>query len=211
MAEFNYIAQKLNVNTGTQQNYPSAYIRLGLPGSNELYAALPNYINQKSAPYSGTTNMYYGIKHTLYSDNLWIFAAEEILGPPSGSYAYGSHGWNSISTAIANYSLNDRWSIGAMIGLSRYSDAKINGGHYFNSINPDVIVSYAPNNIMSFYGEIYGQSKIAANQSAGLNFDTGVIMLLSANTLLNVSAGQQLYNYLGNVTHYINFGFDVML
>lgn len=211
MIELNYIDQRLYGDYGIQQNYPNAEVRFGLPANNEFSINLPNYIQQKSYPGSGYSSTFLAFKHAIYYNEQWMFALEELVNPPGGSFAYGSHGWGSTFNAIFNYTVNDSWSIAGMVGLSRLSDSSLLGGHHFNSIDPDIVLSYSINDKLMAYSEIYGQSKISALGNAGYNFDAGLLFLLFPNTTINISAGQQIYNYLGGYQNYINFGIDAML
>jgi hypothetical protein len=209
--ELNYVYQKLNDQAGMQQNVPNAQIRIGLPSHNEFFIGPSNYISQTSAPKTGSTNTYFGLKHTINYNQKWIFAVEDIIETSGGSYAYGAQSWGTTFNAIANYNISDQFSLGGMLGISRQSDPKIIGGHSFNSVNPSLILSYNPNDKLSLYTEVYGQSKIAAETGAGFNFDAGVLYLFNPNILGYISAGQQLYNYLGDFTHYLNLGVSIMI
>lgn len=210
LIELNYIAQPINGHQGLQQNFPNAEIRFGLPSNNEFYIDMPNYIQQKSFPGSGNTTTFLNFKHSIYYNQQWMFALEEVVNTPGGNAAYGSHGWGSTFNSVANYMINDYWSLSGMLGISRLSDPALTGGHYFNSINPDILLSYSRDKLL-IYGEVYGQSKISASEGAGYNFDGGILFHIYPNTVLSFSGGQQLYNYLGGITHYINFGMYVML
>ncbi|KTC78900.1 transporter [Legionella cherrii] len=209
--ELNYIDQQLPDHAGIQQNVPNADIRIGLPANNEFFVFPPNYIDQKSFPGTGTTDTRFGLKHTISSKKNWVFALQGIADTPTGSAAYGSNHWGITFNGIAYYEINDQFSITGQLGVSRLSDPKLSGGNYFNTINPDVSLGFSPNSRTSLYIELYGQSKISATQGAGYNFDGGILFLVFPNTILNLSGGQQLYNYLGSFTHYVNVGIAVML
>lgn len=211
LIELNAIDLQLNGHQGVQQNVPNAEIRFGLPSNSEFLVNPPNYIHQKSFPKSGITTASFALKHSIYYNQQWMFALEEIVNIPWGSTAYGSHGWGSTLNGTANYIINERLSIDGMLGISRLSDSSLNGGKHYNSINPDIVVTYSVNEKIDIYGEVYGQSRISANETAGYNFDGGILFLIYANTVLSISGGQQLYNYLGGFTHYINLGMYVML
>lgn len=209
--ELNYISKQLIDRAGTQHIYPDALIRIGLPSSNELSVLLPNYIQQSTSPKSGSTVVSPGFKHSFNYNDKWSFAVEEIANAASGSYYFGNQHWGATINGIINYSATAKFSISFMLGLSRLSDAAASGGHYFNSINPDINLYYSLNKTIAVYGEIYGQSKIDASHGAGFNFDTGVQFLVTSNTIINLSAGQQLHNYLGGFKHYLNAGVSIML
>jgi hypothetical protein len=209
--ELNYVYQKLNDQAGIQQNAPNAAIRIGLPSHNEFFIGPPTYISQTSAPKTGSSNTYFGLKHTINYSQKWVFAVENIIDTAGGSYAFGAQSWGTTFNAIANYNINDQFSLGGMLGISRQSDPEIIGGRSFNSVNPNLILSYTPNDTLSLYAEVYGQSKIAAALGAGFNVDAGLLYLFNPNILGYICAGQQLYNYLGDFTHYLNFGVSIMI
>lgn len=209
--ELNYIDQQLPYHAGVQQNVPNANIRMGLPANNELFVLPSTYIDQKTFPGTGSTDIRFGLKHTITYKNDWVFALQGIADTPTGSAAYGSNHWGITFNGIAYYEINDQFSITGQLGISRLSDPKLSGGNYFNTINPDISLGFSPSAKVSLYVEVYGQSKISANQSAGFNFDGGILFLALPNTVLNLSGGQQLYNYLGGFMHYVNLGIAVML
>lgn len=211
LIELNYFDQQLPDHEGVQQNFPNAEIRIGLPSKNEFFIYPPNYIDQKNAPGSGNTTSALGLKHNFEYGEKWTFALEGLAILPGGSYAYGSAKGGAIFRTIASYSFTKQWSLSGMLGFNRQSDPQINGGHSYNSISPYMVLTYNPNDKLSFYGEVYGQSKIGALEGSGFNFDGGFIVLLTPKILFNLSGGQQLYNYLNNFKHYINLGVDVML
>lgn len=211
LIELNYIVKQLPGHQGVQQNFPNAEIRFGLPFNSEFFVDPPNYIYQKSFPKSGNTTTNLAFKHSVYSNQKWGFALQETVNTPGGSSAHGSHGWGTTLNGIAIYVINNHLTIEGMLGLSRLSDPSLTGGHYFNSVNPDIVLDYSVNGKLSIYGEVYGQSKISAKEGAGYNLDGGVLFRIYPNTILNISGGQQLYNYLYDFKHYINFGISVML
>jgi hypothetical protein len=209
--ELNYINERLINHAGTQQNYPNAELRIGLPAHNEIIVLLPNYIQQSTAPTSGSSAAIAGMKHSINYNEKWAFAIEVLANTASGSYYFGSQHWGATVNGIASYSITQKLNLEVQLGISRISEARAVGGRYFNSFNPDVVLSYAPFEKLSFYSEIYAQTKIDASQGAGVNFDGGMLLLVSKNTVLNFSIGQQLYNYLGGFEHYVNAGISVML
>ncbi|MDR3504008.1 MAG: transporter [Legionella sp.] len=207
--ESNFIAQQLNANAGTQYNLPNTEVRIGLPSNTEFMVLLPNYIRQTTAPKSGSTGVFAGLKHSINYSEQWLFAVIGNINIPSGSYDYGNLGWGGLINGIATYNINSKWSISGMLGVSELSDSQSLDGRYFTSINPDISLSYSPSDWTSVYAEVYGQSKIDSVQSAGFNFDAGVLVLVHSNVIINLSAGQQLYGYLGGFTHYINAGISI--
>lgn len=209
--ELNYFDLQLGGQPGVQQNFPNSLIRIGLPSHNEFFVEPPNYITQNTYPRQGDTDTSVGLKHTINYNQKWVFALEDIVNFPGGSDAFGSNSWGTTVNGIASYSINDQWNITAMLGIGRTSESKLDGGQSFNSINPDLTISFGPTDAVSFYVEVYGQNKIGVNQGAGFNFDGGVLFLIHPQVIIYFSGGQQLYNYLGDFKHYFNTGIAVML
>jgi hypothetical protein len=212
MVELNYQVQQLPGRQGVQQNLPDALLRFGLPARHhELFIILPNRLIQSHKPGSGSTSTSVGLKQSYTYNAQWIFATEEVALLPGGSYAYGAQDWGASLGGMASFTINEQINIEGMLSVARYSDPRLNGGKTFYSVNPDVVLSYAPNAKVSLYAEIYGQSKLSADDTVGFNFDAGVLVLLNSHVVMNFSAGQQLYNYLNDVKHYANVGFSLLL
>jgi hypothetical protein len=209
--EFNYITQQLPSHEGSLQRYPNANIRIGLPSHSEISVVMPNYITQTPDPHSGSSSVFPGFKHTIFYNDRLIFAFEGIANPASGSYYFGSQHWGGTINGLISYSFNSKWTLSSMLGVSRLSEEAATGGNYYNSINPDINLNYSPNDKISLYAELYGQSNIDSVQGAGFNFDGGVLFLIASSTMFNLSVGKQLYHYLGNFTYYANIGISTML
>lgn len=90
LIELTYAALQLPANAGSQQNFPNAQIRIGLPANNEFLIIPPNYSYQKSIPGSGFTNPIFSLKHAIPYNKKWLFALETLIATPGGSDAYGS-------------------------------------------------------------------------------------------------------------------------
>ncbi len=211
LIESNFIVQQLNAHAGTQYNLPNTEVRIGLPSNTEFMVLMPNYIQQTTAPKSGSTGVFAGVKHSINYSEQWLFAIIGNINIPSGSYDYGNLGWGGLVNGITTYNINSKWSLSGMLGISELSDSQSLHGRYFTSINPDISLSYAPADWTSIYAEVYGQSKIDSVQGAGFNFDAGILFRVRKNAIIDLSAGQQLHGYLGGFTHYINAGISIML
>lgn len=206
-AGFQY--QRLSL--GTQQNAPATELRLGLPFDNELFFLLPNYIHQNVSPRSGFTQTIAGIKHEVAYSSDWIVSVEGIINMPDGSYSFGDRQLGSAFNGIFSYSLTPKWGITWMLGGSSMTEARQLGGRRFESINPYVVLSYAPIEKINIYGEIYGQSKTAPMEGGGINVDAGLLYLMRTNWVVDISIGQQITGSLGGFKQYIGAGFSLML
>jgi len=172
---------------------------------------LPVYIQQKSAPGSGNTSAAFSAKHAIYYNQQWMFAVDGGVIIPGGSAAYGNKGWTSVINGVANYTINDSFALSGMLGFSKISNSALAGGGSFNSINPDILLSYAIGDKISIYGEVYGQSKTGIDEGAGYNFNGGMLFAARPNIVWSLSGEQQIYNYPGGFTHCINLGLYMMV
>jgi hypothetical protein len=209
--EFNYVTQQLINHLGTLQYYPNASIRIGLPSQNEISVFMPNYVQETYFPKSGSTSVSPGFKHSIYYNNKWSFAFEGIADAASGSYYFGSQRWGGAVNGIVSYTFNSLFNLSVLLGLSRVSEAPGTGGDYFNSFNPDINLNFSPSNKITFYAEVFGQTKIDSVHGGGFNLDGGVLILIASNTMVNLSGGQPLYGYLDSFKHYVNVGISTML
>lgn len=194
-----------------QVNLPEAEFRFGLPKQNELFLLAPNYIHQSIAPKAGFTQTIIGLKHMLGYTDKWVAAIEGAANLSDGSDAFGDQRFGAVFNGIASYTINDKWTATFMLGGSRLSAARLDGGQYYNSINPDVVLTYAPVDKVNIYGEFYGQSQTGPNEGSGFNIDFGVLYLWDPNLAIDVSVAQRLQGGLGGYERYCGAGFTLML
>ena len=93
------------------------------------------------------------------------------MTPPGGSDAFGSEGLGATVNMIIYYSINSQLSLLTMFGGSMITQPKFNGGKRFQSINPDLVLTYAPIKKVDLFGEIYGQTQTGPNQGSGFRFN----------------------------------------
>lgn len=206
--ELNYEYQQLF--NGYQHYFPAMEVRLGLLDHNEWVITLPNYIYPVNQP-SGFETTITGLKHELINNNQWVIAVETLVSLPGGSAAYGDKNVGVTFNSIISYNLNQQWNLSGMIGGMTATDATLMGGRRFNSINPDLLLSYSPNEKIMTYIEVYGQSKTSSTEGAGFNADEGILLLLSPDVLLNASISQHLTGNLGGFERYVSAGLAVRL
>lgn len=134
--------QQLMQDGGNQWNVPQTELRVGLPARNEFVMVLPNYIHQSQAPRSGFEAMTAGLKHQFaYTEN-WVAAVESIFTLPNGSRAFGSDGTGVALNGIANYSVTSNIGLTFMLGYTSQTEATLDGGGRFSSVNPDLVLTY---------------------------------------------------------------------
>lgn len=207
--EQGYQYQKLP-QTGYGQNFPQAALRLGLPKHSELVVVLPNEIKQTITPHSGLTASTVGIKHEMGFSENWTATLESLLTLPSGSDNFGSHGLGAAFNGIFSYNLTSQLNLTFMLGVTSDTQSDNDGGQRFNSINPDLVMSWSPIETISLYGEIYGQSKMGPGQGSGFNMDTGIIYLLTKNITIDLEWGHHVSGVYSNFEQYIGAGFAII-
>lgn len=186
---------------GTQQNVPQALYRWGVAESWEVNVLLPSYINQTVSPHIGSTPTQLGVKYEIASRSNWVTSIEGYAILPSGSASFGSQEGGGIINGLFTYNITSSWSLAGMLGVGSLSEPIEDGGARFSSINPDIVLSWSTDKI-SFYGEVYGQSKTGANEGSGFLMDGGVLYQIKPNIVLDFELGQRLSG---------DFGFDHLI
>lgn len=209
MLEAGYQYEKLR-HTGTEQNFPEAELRIGLPADNEIFTTLPNYVHQSIIPHSGYNATSVGIKHALAYEKDWIVSAESIFILPSGSADFGSDGLGATLNGIFAYSFSPQFTLSLMMGVTSQTLPSNQGGGRYNSFNPDIVLAFPVQEKLALYGEVYGQTKTAPDQGSGFNMDTGLLYMLLQNFSVDLEVGQRLYGNLNGFDHYIGTGIGLL-
>ncbi len=191
---------------GYAENFPEAVLRIGLPFHNEFVWVLPNYMHQSIVPHSGATATTVGVKHKVGYNTHWLGTVESLATLPTGSPAFGSESVGAALNGIVSYAPNASWDISFMLGVTSQTEPHANGGGRFQSVNPDLVVTYAVSDKLNFYLEVYGQSKTAPNEGSGFNTDGGALYLLHPNVSVDFELGQRLSGDLGGFSHYVGAG-----
>lgn len=208
--ELGYQYVTLFNNIGYAQNGPQAQFRLGLSELNEFTVLLPNYYGL-SLPYSGWSGVSLGVKHELGHTRQWIATVETLLTPPSGGAAFGSPEVEAAFNGIVSYAPHDLFSVSFMLGVTTLVEPSILGGGRYESINPDLVLSYFPRENLSLYAEFYGQSKTLVGEGSGINCDAGFIYLVKPYMTLDLEYGQRISGFLGGFERYVGFGMAIVL
>ncbi|MHB1887368.1 MAG: transporter [Acidimicrobiales bacterium] len=199
---------------GSGFNFPELELSFGLPDRNELILLPPNYLDQFSGGPAPSRVVGYGptsigFRREIVSTSLWQLAAEEIVTLPSGDPNYGSDGWGSATNAIVSIGIGPHWGIAFMGGVTSEVAPANSGGRRFTSFNPDWVVTYAWDNRYQFYGEIYGQSKIAPGLGSGFDADGGFQYLITPHIEVDAELGQRISGGLGGFDNYVGVGFGL--
>lgn len=208
--EFGYQYQELTHSAGHQQNFPEAVFRLGLPADNEFVVVLPNRILQSDVPRAGSTATIVGLKHELGYNQFWLAAIESLVALPNGSAAFGSKGTGLAINGILSYAFNDRYNATFMLGGSTATTPSMDGGKRYSSVNPDLVLTYSATEFINVYGEIYGQTKTAPDETSGYNFDGGLLYLVSPHAMVDIEVGHRVSGNLAGFHQYVGTGFAIM-
>lgn len=197
--------------SGQGYNLPETEIRLGLPGSNEFAVILPNFTHQSVKPHAGSSGAVIGIKHQLGYTRHWLASVESLLSLPGGSDNAGNQNLGVAFNGIVNYSFDSGLNLTFMMGATSLSQSVNLGGQRYNSVNPDLVLSYTFNHKLSVYGEVYGQTKTAAYSGSGYNSDAGFLYLLTPELCLDLEVGQRISGQLGAYNYYIGTGIGLLM
>ena len=107
---------------------------------------------------------------------------------------------------IVSWTVNALLNLSFMLGMTSQTEPSDNGGERFQSLNPDLVLTYIYNKKLNFYLEVYGQSKTARDEGNGFNADGGLLYLFRPNISLDMELGQRLNGNLGGFSHYIGVG-----
>lgn len=194
---------------GVQHNLPQAFLRIGMVHNFEFNVSLPNYNYQTVEPQHGVNASTLGLKYELFANEQWVTAVDGYLILPSGSASMGSKNMGWILNGIASYSLTDEFSLTGMLGVSNQSDAIEDGGRSFSSVNPELVLSWTKDKI-SFFWEVFGQSKTDVDNGAGFNMDEGLLYSIKKNVVVDFSIGQRINGSLNGFNNYIGAGVSLL-
>ncbi|MHB1951822.1 MAG: transporter [Acidiferrobacteraceae bacterium] len=199
---------------GRFMTLPNVELRAGLPGKNELVWLPPDFQYQRAGAPVGTEHGFgptvVGLKHEIGYDAHWQWTVEGLATLPSGNGFYGSHGAGAAFNAIVSYSPGGPLGISLMLGAASETEATDAGGGRYQSINPDLTVTWQSSARLQFYAEVYAESHSAPGQNWGSNADGGVQYLLSPNWEVDLEEGVRLQGGDGGFTSYTGAGFGTI-
>jgi len=205
--ESGYQYQQLS-GEGTQQNFTSSELRLGLADRYELNILLPNYIVQTKPTVAGFSPITLRVKHEIKSNEKWVFSIEGFATLPSGTATYGSRRVGETFNGIFSYNLSTEFNISGMFGVSSQSEPINSGGQRYFTVNPDLVLAWSKDKL-SLYGEMYGQSKTGPQEGSGFNMDAGVLYLIRKNIIIDLEIGHRISGELGGFNHYVGTGISI--
>lgn len=199
------------IGSGSWQSFPQLELRAGLPADTELFVLTPNYNLETVAPHAGFNATTLGIKHVFHYTDKSVWTAEAEVTPPSGGATFGSGNWGGIINGIATYNVTNTLSASLQLGVSSQTWPSAYQSQRYNSFNPDGIVSWQINPKTSLYGELFAQTQVAPHQGAGMNFDGGIVYLLTNRLSIDAEIGQRITGELGGYDNYIGTGLAWMI
>ena len=194
---------------GTQQNFTSSELRIGLADRYEFNILLPNYIVQTKPTVAGFSPVTLRVKHEIKANEKWVFSIEGFAILPSGTATYGSRGLGETFNGIFSYNLSSEFNVSGMFGVSSQSEPINSGGQRYFTVNPDLVFAWSKEKL-SLYGEVYGQSKTGPQQGSGFNMDTGILYLIRKNIIIDLEIGHRISGNLGGFTHYVGTGISIL-
>ncbi len=203
---------------GQIDTLPNLELRWGLPGNSEFVWLPPDYQYQSlnAGPQGaaqtiqgfGPTTI--GIKHSLGYTEHWQWTAEALATLPSGDNTFGSHGVGGALNGIVSYG-NGPIGVSLMLGVTSQTEPTAVGGQRFQSVNPDLVVTWAATSRLQFYGEVYGQTSSGYGLGWGSDFDGGLQYLVDPDFEVDLEEGVRLQGQLGGFSSYTGVGLGLLL
>ena len=138
-----------------------------------------------------------------------MFSIDAEITPPGGSVSFGSKEVSVVVSGILSYTINDQFSWLIELGGSTVSLPPLAGNLRFQTINPDFVFAYAPDEKLSFFAEIYGQTKTGTGQGSGFNADYGFLYLILPTLVFDLEIGHPVSGQLDGT--YIGSGITIWL
>lgn len=193
------------------QIYPQSNLRLGMPDSTEFGILFPNHLIESFRPSSGESPAAINLKHGFASGERYYFSMETILILPMGGGGLGAADYGGIINADLLYSLTNTVSVGMQFGVMSQTFPASTGGARYQSLNPEIVLSWQPVPTLDWYLECYGQSRIGPGLGYGFNADGGVLYSVTPAIEVDAEVGQRLVNRLGGFNQYIGVGLSVLI
>lgn len=218
VAEAGFTLGRLSGMAGNIDTVPNLELRFGLADNSELVWLPPNYQYIWSGPRDGIAAVSQrglgpttlGIKHEIGFNAHWQWTAEALATLPSGDRQFGSHGLGGAVNGIVSYSSSGPLGVSLMLGVTSETDPAAAGGRRFQSVNPDLVVTWQSSARLQYYLEAYGQSHSDYGQGWGSDADGGVQYLVTPRFEIDFEAGVRIQGSLGGFDHYAGAGIGVL-
>ena len=202
---------------GRLYTVPNLTLRLGLPANWELMWLPPGFQYQSvdggpgtpAATVSGFGPTTLGIKHVLGYTEHWQWTAEALTTLPSGDSTFGSHGFGGALNAIVSYG-DGPLGLSLMVGETSETESTAAGGQRFQSLNPDLVMTWASTSRLQLFAEVYAQSHSGHQQGWGTNADGGLQYLVTPDLVVDAEEGVRIQGSLGGFSHYTGVGLGLL-
>lgn len=202
---------------GEIDTLPNLELRWGLSGNSELVWLPPNFQYESlnagprgpAATVRGLGPTTVGIKHSFGYTEHWQWTAETLATLPTGDSTFGSHGFGGAINAIVSYG-NGPLGVTLMAGVTSQTEPTAAGGLRFQSLNPDLVVTWESSSRLQFYGEIYAQSHSGYRQGWGSDADGGLQYLVAPDFQVDLEEGVRIQGDLGGFSNYTGVGLGLM-
>ncbi len=194
----------------SMQVYPQTALLMGLPANSELMILLPTFNQQSIGPVSGFSATTAGVNHLVNYGQKFVTGVEILITPPGGSDAFGNQGLDVLVNGIVSYLVDSKTILTLMVGGNTATEARFAGGRRFNSVNPSLSLSYAPEEKLNTFIEVFVQTKTTPDSGANYNVDTGILYLLTPNVVLDVEVAQQLGHENSSFNQYVGGGVTLL-
>ena len=200
MFEAGYQNQALDL-AGTRQNFIQPV----------LFIELPDYNKLSIDDLDGYSATVVSVKHEIGYGKNWVAATAVHLTLPSGSSAFGSQGLGAKIDGIIKYAINPQFALTLMLGGSTETEPTFVEGRRFNSFLPSIVLTYAPNEKLNFFAELFGKTKTNSESGGNYNADVGFFYLVTSSCALDLEVGQQLSNEITSFNRFINAGITIKI
>lgn len=196
---------------GTLQYFPQVQVSFGLPAKTEFAVFFPSYNRQTQPYYSGFNAIGFGSKHELFYGQQSIVSIQAYFSPVSGSKQFGSTGAEVFMNGIWQYNISSTLSTTVFVGAGTLTQPSNSHGGRFFSINPSAVLSYAPNDIISYFIEGFSQTQPAPGIGFSAYADFGLIYTVRKNISIDVEVGRRFIQRSNGVEHFIGGGLTILL
>lgn len=192
---------------GRLDTAPNAELRVGLPHDTEFVYLPPNWTQTQVGRQriQGSAASVLGLKHRFGTVGAWMWTGEALVTTASGNGLFGSAGPGLAANGIVSYG---RGAVGVafMLGVSSSTMPAALGGQRYQSLNPDLVLTWQPTQRLQLYGEVYGANHTGYGAGSGVNWDGGLQYLVTPRLEVDIERGAQLSGALGGLAHYTGIG-----
>jgi hypothetical protein len=133
-----------------------------------------------------------------------------ILTLSGGSDAFGHQGAGGQCNLLTTYSMSPMFDLSSMLGISTSTESRSAMGGRFQSFNSSIAVSFKPIETMSFFVEMFGQTKSGYFVGSTLGADVGVLYQIARNASLDVEFAKNISSSMLYYNYYLGSGISIL-